>query len=318
MTALRTIITGSCTAAVAMGLLCTPVAAQEYCARKPPPEGLVKRCHSKTITVPPNESVLRVQLLEWMMTCVVRSRAVELVYADEASASIDRIWELLRDRYTPLPTVSDLKFVTVVPQYQPLTFTSEGRTCYGVKSVTFDLRGSRGEVDMGPANLPSYSEMVKEAAAAAARALERSGQTNAPGYARILGVLEGMAKAGERFDDTYFPVAPFTQSNMNYAACFKDTQWNCLPPAEAVQACEHHLGREIITAHFVDRLSPEAMAEFVLGRGTEILRGVDYMDSAKNADNRALFCPRALVETIMPKVQELARKHGKAGLYGYY
>jgi hypothetical protein len=289
--------------------------AQGHCATEPPPKGLVERCQGLTILAPRSLSVFRIQLYEWMQTCVISDRAKTLVFGND---SVESTWQLI-DTLNALP-LSSPQTVRIVPTYQPLTFTQGGRTCYGVKSVTFDVRRQRAAaVEEGPVEvIPGpTADMIKESAEAGIKALRDPSIKPSPEVSRMLGVLEKMAQYGKDFDDTYYPVAPvqgYGGSLMNAPACFKDdVRWTCLPAKDALSQCEQHLATDIVNAHVHDKLSSTSYGQVLESRAFEIQRGVDYL-STINDDTGAAFCP-AVRDVIRPRVGGLAKK-GKTTVYG--
>lgn len=264
---------------------------------------------------PPSLAVFRIQLYEWMQTCVVAGRAQGLVFGND---SVEKTWDLI-DTLNGLP-LSSPRTVRIVPTYQPLTFTQAGRTCYGVKSVTFDVRRQRAaSVEEGPIEIipGPTDDMIKASARAGIQALKDPSIKGSPEVSRMIGVLEMMARYGKGFDDRYYPVAPvqgYGGSLMNAPACFKDAaRWTCLPPGEAVKACEQHLAVDVVNAHQHDKLSMKGFGQVLESRATEIQRGVNYLSSITD-DTGAAFCP-SVRDVIRPRVGALA-KTGKTTVYG--
>ena len=290
------------------------------CATEPPPQGLVERCRSLnfrfTDSTPDiyRRSVLNVTLYEWMRGCVIADRAVGLVGA--AEASIDRVFDLVKD----LPFSRG--FVKIIPEYTPLTYTEGGRTCYGVKSVSFRVAGasasvvepSDDEIEMvaGPT-----SDMVKEAAAAGLRALRDPSVQGSAALSRFLGVLEQMAKYGSDFDDTWYSVQPYqTGDPMNSVACYKGVS-GCAPADEALKACERHLADELVQSYHYDKVSPTRYAEILDLKAADIQRGIDHLHVIQSMDSPgALPCP-SIATVFMPRIADLARKHSVYGAGGY-
>jgi hypothetical protein len=305
------------------GLVAPASAIQEnHCATQPPPAGLVERCRSRTIIVPESELALRFVLTEWMRTCVSSDRAPALVYGAD---SVETLWELTAD----LPAYR--RAVTIYPEYEALTFTQEGRTCYGVKGVEFRTTKRRTEVDDGePAVTPVRpsqtvtSEMIKEAARAATRALQNSPSRDNVGLSQFRGVLDGLARYGADFEDTYYPVAPMNvgAGDLNTYSCDKDYtartgRFDCLPADDAVKACTRHLADDLVTAYQFDKLSGSRFTEMLEIKSNEIYRGFQHVDQAHAFElGGRTMCP-ALRDAIMPKMGEMAKK-GKTTLYGYY
>jgi hypothetical protein len=283
-----------------------------YCAPRPPPQGLVSRCQSRVFIIPANLTALRFALSGWMNTCVSADRGVALVYEAE---SVDEIWDLVKD----LPTHS--RTIKITPKYEPVKFTQNGKTCYGVKSVEFAIR--RGSVDSdGPIEVQygPTDEMIKSAAAAAKRALASPFVKGSPELSRFLGVLDGLERYGEDFDDTYYPVAPQV-GGLDAYACYKEYtvstgNYSCLPPDEAKKACARHLADDLVTAHYYDKVSASRLAEILEIKANDINRGVMYLLSIQDAGTGLLTCP-GLKNVIKPAIGALANG-GQTTVYGYY
>jgi hypothetical protein len=119
--------------------------AMAACSTKPPPEGLVERCHSKDFTVSDAQNAeqrcaaLRVTLMEWMKTCVIEDRAEGLVGGAE---SVDTMCDMIKDLTGP-------RVLKIIPDYTPLTYKEGAKTCFGVKSVDFHFQGAQGVVEPG-------------------------------------------------------------------------------------------------------------------------------------------------------------------------
>jgi hypothetical protein len=307
------------TTPLSLAMLCAFVAAgasqaDDHCATQPPPKGLVARCQSRVFIVPDNPMAFRFVLTEWMRTCVSSDRAPGLVYGAE---SVDDVWDLIKD----LPGHS--RVVTIVPKYEPLTFTKAGKTCYGVKSVEFDVRRQRGTVDVdgdieiikGPTD-----DMIKAAAKAAKQALALPSVKGSAELSRFLGVLDGLERYGKDFEDTYFPVAPFQAgSMMDKPACYKEYSggtYTCLPPDQAVAACTRHLAQDLVQSYHYDKVTPARFAEILEIKANEIQRGLTHMHAIQNSGTGLGTCP-GLKDAIMPKVGNTAAR-GKTTLYGYY
>lgn len=296
--------------------------ARDFCATEPPPKGLVERCHGKTFWFPSGTSdsfrraYFEVSLIEWMQTCVISDRAPGLVF--EARDSVDHVFELIQD----LP---DLKPVRIVPDYTPLTFSERGRTCYGVESVSFHVAGARGTVDAdGPIDLVSgpTSDMVKEAAVAAQQALRDPAIRGSAELSRFRRVLDQLEKYGKDFDDTWYNVQPYASGDpMNAAACYKDFRAGrgqvCRSADEALQACERHLGDELVQSYHYDKVSPQRFAEILQVKANDIQRSMDHLALIQAQDSPgAVPCP-SIKDVFMPRIADLARRHSlyAAGQY---
>jgi hypothetical protein len=292
------------------------------CATTPPPKGLVERCQSLTFWFPSGypdayrQAYFQLALVEWMRTCVIADRAPRLVY--DAEDSVDHLFGLIKD----LP---DLRPVRIVPDYTPLTFTEQGRTCYGVKSVSFHAAGTGGEVDAdGPIDITAgpTSDMVKEAAAAARKALRDPSVPGSAELSRFLSVLEQLEKYGRDFDDTWYNVQPYNSGDpMNAAACYKDFRAGqghvCRSADEALKACERHLADELVQSYHYDKVSPARYAEILQIKAADIQRGIDHLHVIQGQDSEgAVPCP-SIKNVFMPRIADLARKHSlyAAGRY---
>lgn len=309
-------------AVVTLAIVGTRRSEADSCAVEPPPKGLVERCHGLTFWFPSGMSdsfrraYFEVRLIEWMRTCAISDRAPGLVY--EARDSADGVFDLVKD-------LSDLKAVRIVPDYTPLKYTEGARTCYGVKNVSFHVAGARGAVDAdGDIAVSSgpTSDMVKEAAAAAKKALRDPSVRGSAELSRLLSVLEQLEKYGRDFDDTWYNVQPYRSGDSwNAAACYKDFRAGrghvCRPADEALKACERHLGEELVQSHHYDKVSPQRFAEILQIKAADIQRSVDHLAfiQAQNSP-AALPCPS--IETVfMPRIAELAHRHSLYGAGGY-
>ncbi len=296
--------------------------AQDFCATQPPPEGLVERCRSKIFSFPSGtadryrQAVFEVTLVEWMRGCVISWRAPGLVF--EAQKSVDRAFELIKD-------LSDFRFVRIVPVYTALQFTDGGRTCFGVKSVSFRVAGTQGTVDAGGDIdiIPGpTSDMVKEAAAAARKALQDPSVRGSASLSRFLNVLAALERSGKDFDDTWYNVQPFGSGDaMNAGACYKDFRVGqgqaCRPADEALKACERHLADDLVQSYFYDKVSPRRYAEILEIRAADIQRSIDHVADIQKMDSpAALPCP-SIKSVFMPRIADLARRNSVYGAGGY-
>ncbi|PYQ06977.1 MAG: hypothetical protein DMF82_04880 [Acidobacteria bacterium] len=295
--------------------------ARNRCATEPPPQGVVERCHGLTFWFPSGaadrfrRAYFEVSLVEWMRTCVISDRAPGLLF--DARESVDQVFELIQD----LP---ELKPVRIVPDYTPLTFSEGGRTCYGVKSVSFHVAGARGAVDLdGDIDLVAgpTSDMVKEAAAAAKQALRDPSVRGSAELSRLLSVLDQLEKYGKDFDDTWYNVQPYASGDpMNAAACYKEFRAGrqaCLSDDEALHACERHLGDELVQSYHYDKVSAPRYAEILQIKAADIQRSVDHLAAIQGQDSAgAVPCP-SIKDVFMPRIGELSRRHSlyAAGQY---
>ena len=286
--------------------------ARAYCSTEAPPKGLVERCRSKEFLVSDamNDEQLRaaldITLLEWMEGCVIKERAAGLI--GEAEESIDHMFSLLKDRRGTTRTFR------IMPDYVPLTYREGGKTCFGVKSVSFRLAGSQSDVDEPDdddiqVTPGAPSDVVKQAAAESRKALEDPSVPGSAELSRFLSVLIALEKDGTDLDDTWYDLGPFSIGDpMNSGACYKEFKTGsgqvCRSVAEARKACERHLGQDLVAGHGADRLQELA---------GKIQRGIDHIAVIKDQDSPgAVPCP-SISEFFMPKINELAGKHS---LYG--
>lgn len=286
----------------------------DYCATAPPPRGLVARCQSLTLMVPVFESALRVALTDWMRTCVSKSRAAGLIAG--ADDSITDMWTRMKDLPRP-------RSLTIIPEYEPLTFTRGGQTCYGVESVTFVIKGSQGTVDYdGPIDvtpvppptglvLDPTDEEIKEAAKAATKALEGSDTRNHSGLPRFRGVLDGMARYGKTFDDTWYNVAPAMGGG---DACYTFVG-RCVPPDEALKNCTRRLRVDIVSYYQLYKDRPERFREALENTNSSVFRAFQHFRQLHARDTGLDLCES--VKALMPRVADLAKK-GPGALYFYY
>jgi hypothetical protein len=297
--------------------------AADHCATQPPPQGLVERCRRFTFFLPSpprSEHQIRVsldaRLLEWMSTCAIADRAPRLV--SDAEASIDRVFALIKD----MP--SHHSAVAIIPEYTPLTFTQGGKTCYGVKSVSFRVPGAAGAVDIGEPTFTAgpTSDMVKEAAKAGLKALKDSGKPFTPDLSRLHKVLTQLEKYGKDLDDTWYNVQPYnTGDPMNAAACYKEFRAGrgnvCRPADEALKACERHLAEDLVQSYHYDKVAPARYAEILEIKANDIQRSMDHLVKIQNQGSPgALPCP-SIATVFMPKIAELARRHSLYSAGGY-
>jgi hypothetical protein len=291
--------------------------AHARCETKPPPEGLVERCRSKDFTVTETmstdmrRSALDMALTDWMKSCVVESRAAALV--SEAEESVDAIFEKIKDR-------SGTTTVKILPVYEPLTYQEAGKTCYGVKSVSFRLGTALDAPAMPDAPADPVAEkakQVQEAATAAEEALKGRQVGNFAGVVRVL-----KNYYGDDFDDTYYNVRPtqmgFSQSLETPPACFTELdggKYKCVSEAEALERCERHVVAEMLTYYKERGDRPSAYADALEELAGRIQDGVDYLHQVNHVqpDNPAV-CP-AVREGIIPKVEALAHG-GMRSVYG--
>jgi hypothetical protein len=298
------------------------IEARDFCATEPPPKGLVERCHGLTFWFPSGTSdslrraYFEVSLIEWMATCVISDRASGLVF--EARESVDEVFELIKD-------LTGLKPVRLVPDYTPLTFSEHGRTCYGVKSVSFHVAGARGAVDAdGDIDLVPgpTSDMVKEAATAAKKALRDSSVRGSAELSRLLSVLEQLEKYGKDFDDTWYNVQPYASGDpMDAVTCYKEFRAGrgnvCRPADEALKACERHLGDELVQSYHFDQVSPRRFAEILEVKANDIQRSMDHLVMIQAQDSHgAVPCP-SIKDVFMPRIADLARRHSLYAAGGY-
>jgi len=280
----------------------------DYCATTPPPKGLVARCQSLTLTVPASEDALRAALTDWMRTCVSKSRAAGLI--DDADDNVVDMWDRMKD----LPRSRSL---TIIPDYEPLTFTRNGQTCYGVESVEFSIKGSRGEVIDEPFDVtpvPSRDlitdptdEEIKEAATAATAALLDSEVSDNSGLPKFRGVLDGMARYGKDFDDRWF--------NVGDESCYRASSGGCRPVDEAVKLCTRRLRVDIVTHYQQLKDRPERFTEAMEETNSRLFRAFQYFRQAQDGGSGRGHCNS--VKSMMTVVSELARK-GQRALYYYY
>lgn len=316
MTPLRIATTALAVAATAFTAVSTQQA-DDFCAPTPPPRGLVARCQSLSMTIPPSEDALRVRLTEWMQTCVSKGRGAELVFDDENNVS--GVWEILKDQQPRT------RMITIIPEYEPLSFKRGGQTCYGVDTVKFYVKGARGTVDIdGPIEVtavpqptglvmdPTDAE-IKDAAKAAIAVLEQSDTRDNSGLPRFRGVLDGMMRYGDTFDDTWYNIAP---NPPNGEACYNNAGRGCLPPDEALKNCTRRLRVELVSHHQALKDNPQKFRDAMEGLNSQLFRSFQYFRQMHAAETAAPFCP-VLHEVLMPKVAAIAAK-GRTTLYAYY
>ena len=289
----------------------------DFCATTPPPRGLVARCQGLTLTVPASEDALRKALTDWIGTCVSKGRAATIV--EDADDSVTAMWALMKD----LPRT---RSITILPDYEPLSFTRAGQTCYGVESASFTIKGARGIVDLDGEIDATYipppstglvtdptDAQIKEAAAAAIKALENSSVRDNSGLPRFRGVLDGMTRYGSSFDDTWYNIAPTPPTG---DACYNNFGRGCLPTDQALKNCTRRLRVELVTHYTELKDKPERFRDAMEGLNSQLFRSFQYFRQMHAAETAAPFCP-VLHQVLMPKVAEIAGK-GRTTLYAYY
>jgi hypothetical protein len=295
---------GARVALVAGVLLLAGRASADYCATQPPPKGLVERCRSKEIVVPRELPAFREQLREWMGTCVIAERRFELV---DGNASVDEVW-------TWIASHRGAKF-TIVPEYTAVTYTRDGRTCYGVGSVVFRLKRPVGTVDDdGPIEVTygPTSDQIKAAALTGEKALKDPSIPGGEELSRMLSVLDRMKRLGKDFDDTYYAVGPYKDvlGDWDPPACYKAGRYGsggyeyyCRPADDALKTCERHLADRLVEAH-LRGLDPRSLAELLLIWSNEIDRGLTHLIQLQTAEGKVVSC-EGVRKGIMPAVRAL-------------
>ncbi len=317
----RSFVRGAVTLALPAVLLLIPHRSQadDHCATEPPPQGLVERCRSLTFSFSDGTSdglrraVLNVALLEWMSGCVVADRAPALI--GEAEESVDKVFALVKD-------MAPQRGVRIIPDYTPLTFTQDGQTCYGVKSVSFHVAGAQGTVDAdGDIEIipgPS-SEMIKDAATAARKALQDPAVPGSGRLSRFLSVLVALESSGKDFDDTWYNVAPDPSGDpMNTPpACFTDFQvgkgYVCRPADEALHTCERHLAGELVDVYNDGKVPLDRFRTYLQGRAEDIQRGVDYVSQVHGVEGAEAAACSSVSTVFAPR---MATASGRNSVYG--
>lgn len=297
--------------AVVVALLASvPASAAEYCATRPPPEGLVPRCQKLDIVAPRTKTDLEIILAKWMQTCAVRKRGESLVFGND---SVDYVWKLLEGRRD-----SPYSVVRILPRYTSNRFTSEGRTCYGIASVRFAVAGTESVVEFDhpdvtiAEDLDDYTpEQIAEAVEAAEEALRKNPGTDARERSKMQSVLAWMGRHGKDFDDRYYNVAPYsTFGDWNNPACYKEYRggrYQCLGLDAAREACEVHIGPRILSLYY-DGASPKQMADHLLSMARDIERGLSHLRQIQAQDSEgAVPCP-SVKEVFMPEIASMAEK----------
>lgn len=297
-------------AAVAVLFASVPASAAEYCATRPPPEGLVPRCQKLDIVAPRTKIDLEILLAKWMQTCAKRKRGESLVFGNE---SVDYVWKLLEGRRD-----SPYGGVRILPRYTPNRYTSEGRTCYGIASVKFAVAGTESVVEFDEPDvtivedLDDYTpEQIEEAVTAAEDALRQNPGTDARERSKMQSVLEWMRRYGKDFDDRYYNVAPYsTFGDWNDPTCYKEYtggRYQCLGLDDARKACEVHIGPRILSL-YSDGASPKQMSAHLLSMARDIERGLAHLRLIQAQDSAgAVPCP-SVEQVFMPEIASMAEK----------
>lgn len=303
------------------------------CATQPPPAGLAEGCLSRTFrfteTMGPDirHAVLTVGLSEWMEGCFPGQSG--LIYAsDEGEASVEHVYELIKDLPGSVPSAR------VLASYTPRTYTEAGRTCYGVESVTFSVKGAQGTVDLdGEIEIipGSPSALVKEAATAAKKALREQPVRGSAALSRFLSVLEALETQGKDLDDTWYNVQPIIVRPIGGdlglrsfvpAACFTEysaatSAYVCRPADEALHACERHLSEQIVDAYSFGKTPQKRFADVLEAIAGDIQRSVDYLHLFTELEAPTNVTPCTVIPVFMDRIAKLAHQRSVYMVGGY-
>jgi hypothetical protein len=270
-------------------------------------------------------AVLTTGLSEWMESCFPAQAG--LVYAsEEGEASVERIFELVKDLSGAAPSVR------VAADYTPRKYSESGRTCYGVESVVFRLPGAGGEVDLdgeieitpGPP-----SDLVMEAAAAGKKALQHPSVGGSHALSKMLGVLQAMETHGRDIDDTWYDVTPTLVRPIGGdrglrdfvpPACFTESsggRQQCLPRDEAKASCERHFADQLVTAYDSTRSDPVQYAKVLVQISRDIQSAVSYLNQFAHLEAPTNVVPCESIKDFMARIGALAQRHSiyMAGQY---
>jgi hypothetical protein len=186
--------------------------------------------------------------------------------------------------------------------------------------VEFSIEGASGVVDIHgpiaptPVPAPPLSigdEDIKEAAAAATKALLDSSTTANDGLSKFRGVLDGLQKYGKEFDDVWYAVAPDISGDSCYR--FRGT---CALADAAMKNCARHLAAELVTHYRERKDTPERFTEALEIMNSTLFRNFQYMRQMQDRGTAHDLCP-ALKDVLMPMVGRHAAR-GRTALYWYY
>jgi hypothetical protein len=292
----------------------TPTFGEDYCASRPPPEGLVARCQKlDMVVIPSNKADLSIKLAKWMQTCAKRERGDSLVFGNE---SVDYVWGLIENKLTN----SSSGGVRIVPQYEANQFTNAGRTCYGIASVKFAVAGAQGEVDIDSdfdiklvKTFKEYPEqIIKDAVTEGELALQEYPGDNEKLRSRMLNVLKSIKSNGSEFNDTYYAVAPYKNiGGLNDPTCYKDFSaskgYVCRGLDDARKSCKRELGPRIIELH-LNGASPKYMSEALLNYASDIDRGLHHLLNIQSAGTQGAVPCKSVEEVFLPEIGRMAQK----------
>lgn len=286
---------------------------EDYCATSPPPQGLVKRCRRTDIEVPGTYFEFEGLVREWMSTCVSSGRAPELVDGDP---SLAEVWSIVDGR-TGLE-------VGIKPVYEPNSwYASDGRTCYGVAEVSFELE-RQGDVSMGEPTITfGFSDQdVKDVSRRIAHALESTDEDPAV-VRRLKCVASRMGANGKQFDDAYYNVAPTGDliGNWNAPACYKEGSYGsngyayeCRDGAAALSTCKRGF-LDTLMRKAAEGGSDAELVDWLTYRDDEINRGLVHLRQLQESGSAALSCPGVRTH-LMPEIAASGQKSNS--VYGCY
>jgi hypothetical protein len=311
-------------------VLGAPGAEAGTCATAPPPAGIAQQCLTRTFTF--NESmghdarraVLTMGLSEWMDGCFPGQTGLSA--SEEAEASAEHIFELVKDLSGSLPTVR------VAARYTPEKYTEGGRTCYRVESVVFGVPGAEGSVDAdgdievtpGPP-----ADLVREAAAAGKKALQHPSIGGGKALSKMLGVLQAMETHGTDIDDTWYDVTPTVVRPVGGdlglrdfvpIACFTEPvggRQQCLAQDDAKSNCERHFADQLVTAYHSTKTDPVQYGKILVQYSNDIQHGVDYLHQFVHLEAPTNVVPCESIKDFMDRIGTLAQRHSiyMAGQY---
>lgn len=290
--------------ASAILLAAVPGAADPYCARVPPPEGLVDRCHQADIVVAASIHEFEDSVRAWMATCVQRDRAAGLV---NGNSSLDEIWSVVGELTG--------EAVSVIPEYEANSWTQNGDTCYGVAAVRFRLEHEgtvtfgEPEIEIGPTQ-----EDIENSADAALAALSVS-QKDPRAVGRLTCVMQRMKRAGKSFDDRYYAAAPGIDltGDLNPPTCYKEGRYgengydyHCRTGPDAIESCARHLTERLVEK--VQRgVTGEQLVDWLLYRDDDAYRGVAHLHQMHSSGSAAMICT-GVRTLLMPDIAARAKR----------
>jgi len=288
----------------------------EYCASEPPPEGLKKRCHSKSITVPENYKRFEKKINMWMKSCLSSKRVSKLV---DENPSLNEVWGWVSSH-------KGRKF-KIIPNYKPLSWINRrGKSCYGVESISFDVERKKGIVagmDDGFTVTKDKTNDLQAAILKSINALETTDLTRKP-VKRMRCVLEMLKNRKSSTDDTYFNLQPGIDltDNLNPNACYKIGKYgsgkpaydyHCREGADALRSCSNSFKKYL--KNMVKYRNNNEIVESLLNKESVINGGLNWYRTVMNSTNGVMLCKQTKTH-LLPALRK--RLNSKKSIYSCY